>query len=84
MPYWLKGGTIALTVPVVATLLVLVFELKDGSATDWLIIMLLFPFAFSAMWFGGTTTLLIGFAQQYALYFTIGSLFGWIYGKIKK
>ncbi len=83
-PYWLRGGVGTALIVVVAFLLALLTDLKDGSLIDWLILVPLIPFAFGAMWFGGTMNMIMGLLAQSAVYFVIGSFLGFIYGLIKR
>lgn len=83
LPSWIKGGLIFVLVETVLISLTLLSELKDGSMWDWLLLMTQYPFAFGAMFMGGTKDVIIGFIEQYALYFLVGALFGWLNEKLK-
>lgn len=84
LPYWLKGGLILLAVGVTCTIIFYFGDWRAGQLVDWLMMLTIMPFAFAGFFVGGTGAALAGLAEQYVFYFALGSLLGWVYGKIKK
>jgi len=81
--YWLKGMIFTTVLFIFVTLAFFSSPDLDGNLLDWLFIISLFPFAFSGLFVGGTTNILVGFTLQYAIYLLVGAVIGWLYGKIK-
>ena len=82
-PYWLKGGIIFLSFSVTCTIIFALGDWRAGQIIDWLMVSTLMPFAFGGFFVGGISDILIGLTEQYIFYFSLGSVLGYFYGKIK-
>ena len=83
LPSWTKGGVIAICIETLFVVLYFIVENGGGNIFDWLLVIPQLPFAFGAMFMGGTKDVIIGFIEQYALYFLVGALIGWLNEKSK-
>ena len=84
IPFWLKGGIVGVSILAIPVLYTILFNVEDGSFVDWIMLFMLYPYAFAAFWFGGATTLILGISQQALLYFALGVLIATAHRTITK
>ena len=74
LPLWIKGGVIAMCIETLFLVPVLIPSPGLGFI-GWILLIPQFPFAIRAILAGSTNDYnLIGYIQQYALYFLVGAL----------